>query len=143
MSAKVLRIGIASRDQMRARTIAIARGELRPGPDDPKVWFTSLESLAQVLSSKNKLLLELIRRARPASVAELAKLSGREQSNLSRTLRTMERYRLVTLEKSASGTIVPSVPYDRVLCDFDLAVTQSAIPISFQAAQNELRNHGG
>src|SRR3990170_4724198 len=80
--ARVLRIGIASRKEMRARTIAIARGEYKPRPDDPKVWFSSLESLAQVLSSKNQLLLELIRRARPASIKELAGLSGREESNL-------------------------------------------------------------
>ena len=55
ISGKTLRIGIASRDQLSARMIAVAQGELRPCPDDPKVWFTSLESLAQVLSSKNQL----------------------------------------------------------------------------------------
>jgi predicted transcriptional regulator len=139
MSTNILRIGIASRDQMRARTLAIARGELRPGRDDPKVWFTSLESLAQVLSTKNTLLLELIRRMQPASLKELAELSGRKQSNLSRTLHTMERYHLVRLEKSERGTIVPSVPYDRVTCDFELDARHAAIPISFQAAQNDLR----
>jgi predicted transcriptional regulator len=49
-----------------------ARGEYKPAPDEPKVWFTSMESLAQVLSSKNALLLELIRCAQPASIKELA-----------------------------------------------------------------------
>jgi len=142
MAASILRIGIASREQMRARTLAIARGELKPHPDDPKVWFTSMESLAQVLSSKNKLLLELIRRARPASLRELADLSGRKAGNLSRTLHTMERYRLVKLEKS-DGRIVPTVPYDRVSCDFDMNSMQAAIPISFQAAQNEARARAG
>ena len=138
-NAKILRIGIASREQMKARTVAIARGELRPGPNDPKIWFTSLESLAQVLSSKNKLLLEIIRRVRPASLKELAELSGRREGNLSRTLHTMARYRLVTLNRSERGTIVPSVPYDRVLCDFELNAARVAMPISLQARQNELR----
>ena len=138
-NAKILRIGIASREEMKARTVAIARGELRPGPTDPKVWFTSLESLAQVLSSKNKLLLEIIRRVRPASLKELAELSGRREGNLSRTLHTMARYRLVTLNRSERGTIVPSVPYDRVLCDFELNAARVAMPISLQARQNELR----
>jgi|SRR5262245_12271504 len=132
-NAKILRIGIASREQMKARTVAIARGELRPGPNDPKIWFTSLESLAQVLSSKNKLLLEIIRRVRPASLKELAELSGRREGNLSRTLHTMARYRLVTLNRSERGTIVPSVPYDRVLCDFELNAARVAMPISLQA----------
>lgn len=109
---KVLHIGIATRAQMQARTRAIARGELKPGPSDPKVWFTSLESLAQVLSSPNQALLDLIRRKRPGSVTELARLSGREQSNLSRTLRTMERYGLVVL-RSEGNRVLPEVPYDQ------------------------------
>lgn len=117
---KILRIGIASREQMKARTLAIARGEHKPGPDEPKVWFTSMESLAQILSSKNTLLLEMIRRARPASLKELAELSGRHVSNLSRTLRTMERYRLVMLTESESGTLVPTVPYDKLELEHEL-----------------------
>jgi predicted transcriptional regulator len=118
--AKILRIGIASRQQMKARTLAVARGEHKPGADEPKVWFTSMESLAQILSSKNTLLLELIRRARPASLKELAELSGRHVSNLSRTLRTMERYRLVTLKESENGTLVPTVPYERLALEHEL-----------------------
>ena len=114
---KTLRIGIASRAAMKARTLAIARGRRNIAADEPKVWFTSMESLAQVLSSKNTLLLEIIRRARPASLKELAELSGRHVSNLSRTLRTMERYRLVRLEPSENGTLVPTVPYDRVVLE--------------------------
>jgi len=109
---EILHIGIASRAQMQSRTRAIARGELRPSPDDPKVWFTSLESLAQVLSSSNQALLDLIRRARPESVSALATLAGREQGNLSRTLRTMERYGLVVLTK-VDRRVVPEVPYER------------------------------
>ena len=118
--AKILRIGIASREQMKARTLAVARGQHKPAADEPKVWFSSMESLAQVLSSKNTLLLELIRRAQPASLKELAELSGRQVSNLSRTLRTMERYRLVKLELSESGTLVPTVPYDRLALEHEL-----------------------
>ncbi|WP_192499081.1 hypothetical protein [Skermanella pratensis] len=55
-----LRIGITSYEQMKARTMAIARGELRPGPDEPKVWFTSMDSLANVLSEGNRTLLRQI-----------------------------------------------------------------------------------
>ena len=119
--AKILRIGIATREEMRRRTLAIVRGELVPGPGEPKVWFTSLESLAQVLSRPNKLLLATIKESKPASLAELAKLSGRKESNLSRTLHTMERYGLVRLHKRARGRIAPEVTYDRVQCEFPLA----------------------
>lgn len=124
--AKVLRIGVASLDQIRDRTLAIARGEYRRRPDDPRVWFTSLESLAQVLSSRNRALLETIRRRRPASMGELAKMSGRAESNLSRTLRTMARYGLVHLKKTKSGRIVPEVPYDRLALDVRLTAPEAA-----------------
>ena len=120
MKTKILKIGIASRQDMKARTLAIARGELKPHTDDPKVWFSSLESLAQVMSTKNQLLLEIIRRAKPASLKELAQLSERRESNLSRTLHTMERYGLVELQKSGTGTLVPSVPYERYQIEYSL-----------------------
>jgi hypothetical protein len=42
---KTLKVGIASDADMKARTMAIAKGELRPKPGDPTVWFTSPESL--------------------------------------------------------------------------------------------------
>jgi hypothetical protein len=49
---KTLKIGIASYKDMKARTMAIAQGKLKPKPGDPKVWFTSTESFAKVLSNK-------------------------------------------------------------------------------------------
>jgi predicted transcriptional regulator len=56
---KILRIGIAPYEEMKARTLAIARGELKPKTDEPKLWFTSIESLARVLSDKSRALLDL------------------------------------------------------------------------------------
>jgi predicted transcriptional regulator len=57
---KTLKIGIASYDEMKAGTLAIARGKLKPKADDPKVWSTSTESLAKVLSNRNRALLAVI-----------------------------------------------------------------------------------
>ena len=57
---RTLRVGIASYEQMKARTIAIARGEYRPAAGEPKVWFTSAESFARVLSERNRALLGVI-----------------------------------------------------------------------------------
>ena len=94
-------IGIASQDAIRARARAIARGEHKPAPDEPKIWFTSMRSLAEVLSDDNRALLRLIHEAKPESVNRLAKLSGRAPSNLSRTLKTMEHYGLVELRRQA------------------------------------------
>ena len=55
-----LKVGITSYEDMKARTLAIARGELRPKPGDPKVWFTSPESFAKLFSSHNRALLAQI-----------------------------------------------------------------------------------
>ena len=110
-----LKIGIASYDEMKARTMAIAKGEHKPKRGEPKVWFTSMESLARILSDRNRALLELMIEREPDSIAELAKLSGRAKSNLSRTLKTMERYGLVVLENGPKGRIRPRVPYTGIV----------------------------
>ncbi len=108
---KTLKIGIASYEDMKARTLAIARGALRPRRGDPKVWFTSPESFAKVLSNRNRALLAVIAETHPASLHELAARTGRTPGNLSRTLRTMERYGLVRLHRGERGRVRPEVPY--------------------------------
>jgi predicted transcriptional regulator len=110
-----LKVGIASYREMKARTMAIARGERVPSRGEPKVWFTSIESFAKVLSDRNRALLALIAEARPNSITELAALSGRAKANLSRTLKTMERYGIVTLAKGPRGTIIPRAAYTDVV----------------------------
>jgi len=64
---KTLKVGIASYEAMKARTLAIAKGELRPKTGDPKVWFTSPESFAKLLSNRNRALLAQIADTHPSS----------------------------------------------------------------------------
>jgi predicted transcriptional regulator len=111
---KPLRIGIISKDDYRARTLAIARGEYVPAKDEPKVWFESVLSMSQVLSDQNRALLKLIVRTRPQSLVELAERSGRATSNLSRTLKNMERYGLVHFEQGPNRQLAPRVNYSGV-----------------------------
>ncbi len=47
-----LKIGIADYDEMKARTLAIARGEHKPTEGEPTVWFTSPETPAKALSPR-------------------------------------------------------------------------------------------
>ena len=119
---KTLKVGIASYQDMKARTMAIARGELRPKAGDPKVWFTSPESFAKLLSNRNRALLAQISDTQPASLIELAASSGRTPGNLSRTLKTMERYGLVRLHKGERGRLRPEVPYRDVRLEMSLMV---------------------
>ena len=93
----VLKVGIASYDEMKARTMAVARGERRVVAGEPQVWFTSMKSFAKVLSAGNRELLRVIAEQAPGSLDELARLTGQAKSNLSRTLKTMSGYGLVEL----------------------------------------------
>ena len=121
-----LKVGIASYEEMKARTMAVARGERRVAADEPKVWFTSTESFAKVLSAGNRELLRVIAEKAPGSLDELARITGKAKSNLSRTLRTMEGYGLVRLERGERGRITPKVMHDRVELDLPLTLSRKA-----------------
>ena len=96
---KAIKIGIMPQEQIRARVLAIARGEIKLRPSDPKIWFTSMKSLAEVLSDDNRTLLKVIRDIRPDSVTSLAAATGRKPGNLSRTLKTMSHYGIVEMRR--------------------------------------------
>lgn len=99
MARKVLKVGIMPKADYKERTIAIAKGEYLPKRGEPKVWFESIQSLAQVLSSENQELLRIIVHEAPESIKRLEELTGRKSSNLSRTLHTLERYGIVELRR--------------------------------------------
>ncbi len=96
-------IGIMSQDNIRKRVLAIARGEYKPKRNEPKVWFPSMKSVAEVLSDQNRALLKMIAEIQPESLAELAHAAGRQPSNLSRTLKTMEHYGFVELKRKSKS----------------------------------------
>ena len=120
----ILKVDIASYDEMRARTMAVAHDERRVLPDELKVWFTSTESFAKVLSAGNRALLRVVAERAPGSLDELARITRKAESNLSRTLRTMEGYGLVRLERGERGRITPKVMYDRVELDLPLTLSR-------------------
>lgn len=86
-------------DRICERILAIARGECKPKPTEPKIWFTSMRFLAEVLSDENRALLKVIREAKPQSIASLADMTGRKPGNLSRTLKTMSNYGFVEMKR--------------------------------------------
>jgi len=108
MESKILYVGILSKADYIKRTIAIAKGEYKPKADEPKIWFESIKSLAQVLSNENQELLKIIAEKNPQSLTELEAMTGRKKSNLSRTLKTLERYGIIVLEKD-KNMVIPKV----------------------------------
>lgn len=92
---------VQSHKDLRAEMKAVVRGE-KPAPADAAVAsFDSADLLLRLLTKENRELLRLIRDRNPQSVAELARMSHRAQSNLLRTLGKLEAFGLI--EMMASG----------------------------------------
>lgn len=96
---KTIVVGIMPQEKIRERVLAIARGDYKPKTTEPKIWFTSMRSLAEVLSDDNRALLKVIQEAKPQSISSLADITGRKPGNLSRTLKTMSNYGFVEMKR--------------------------------------------
>jgi predicted transcriptional regulator len=96
---KTIVVGILSQEKIRERMLSIARGDYKPKSTDPKIWFTSMRSLAEVLSDDNRALLKVIQDSKPESISSLADITGRKPGNLSRTLKTMSNYGFVEMKR--------------------------------------------
>ncbi len=114
---KTIKVGIMPLEQYKKRTIDIARGLYKPKKDEPKVWFESVKSMAQILSNENQELLKVILANNPKYLNELEELTGRAKSNLSRTLKTLERYGIVELHKE-NNALVPEVKATHFTVEF-------------------------
>jgi len=123
MTKKPVKCGIMSRKDFMEMTIAIAKGEYKPKKGMPKVWFESLQTMAQVLSTENQKLLYTIIKKKPDSIKSLAELTGREKGNVSRTLKKMRQYGIVDF-KVNNGAKQPIVNYT----DFKLEVGLNTYP---------------
>ena len=62
--------------QIRSRAIAIVEGEYKPQSREPKIWFTSMKSVAEVLGDQNRALFKVIRETNPDSMAVPVKTIG-------------------------------------------------------------------
>jgi predicted transcriptional regulator len=49
---KTIVIGVMPQEQIRARAIAIAKGEDKPKPGEPRIWFTSMKSVAECTAAR-------------------------------------------------------------------------------------------
>ncbi len=123
----VVKIGIMPKKAYIQRTIAVAKGQYKPKPDEPKIWFESMQSMAQVLSNENQELLRIIENEQPESLTELEALSHRKKSNLSRTLKLLERYGVVKLEETTNKRKKPIVMATDFEVSFGLNVSSNVL----------------
>ena len=97
---------------------AVARGERRAPPDASMPSFESIEVLVRLLTPENRQLLALIRDRKPNSVAELVKMTGRAQPNLTRTLAKLEAVGLITM-KSVGRRKAPGATVKKIIVEID------------------------
>lgn len=76
---------------------AVATGKMKAPPGSDRPSLESADTLLRVLTPENRCLLQIIRDEKPESVAELARLSARAESNLLRTLAKLEAIGLIEI----------------------------------------------
>jgi predicted transcriptional regulator len=91
----------------------VAKGQRKVRTGEPKLWFSSAQSIGKLID-QNWPLLQEIRRHPPRSMTELAARTGRSLSNLSRTLKSLELRGLVSIEGGEGLSKRPVVAYDRI-----------------------------
>jgi predicted transcriptional regulator len=112
------RVKIQSLRSLREEMRAIAREERIAPADAGKPSFNSVEAVIRLLTPDNRRLLALIRDRKPQSLAELVSLTGRAQSNLTRTLSKLRAAGFVTM-KTVGRRKTPSVTVRKIVVEID------------------------
>jgi predicted transcriptional regulator len=89
----------------------------------------SAEAMVKLLSPGNLAVLDAISRHHPASMRELAALTGRKEASLSRTLKRFAQAGIVAFSDGPHRTRVPALIASRVHLDIDLAGQRSAVAL--------------
>ena len=106
----------------------------------PKKWFdseetaaradqVSAEAMVKLLSPSNLAVLEAIKHHKPASLRELAALTGRKEASLSRTLKRFAQLGIVAFEEGPHRSRVPAVIATRVHLEIDLTGRHSVVAV--------------
>jgi predicted transcriptional regulator len=109
---------IQSLSSLREEMKAVARGKRVAPAAAGKPSFNSVEAVLRLLTPDNRRLLALIRDRKPQSIAELVSLTGRAQSNLTRTLAKLRAAGFVTM-KTAGRRKAPSVTVEKIVVEID------------------------
>lgn len=111
---------IQSMKQLKAEMLAVARDRRQPPVDAGQVSFDSVEAVMRLLTPDNRQLLAVIENSRPTSVADLSRLVGRAESNVSRALSKLVAGGFVRLRPGAGKAKVPEVVIHRLTVDIDV-----------------------
>lgn len=119
---KNIKVAIMPKEKMKEYTLKIARGEIRPGPDTPKIFFPTIRAMSEALNENNQALMAAINTYRPNTISELATILHKDLGNVSRALKKLESYGLVKLEKNnGDRDKTPKLVADKI--SFEMSLT--------------------
>ena len=118
---------IQSLHELRDEMKAVARGERAPPSQANAPVYESAEALLRLLTPENRKLLALIAQKQPKSVAALAVLSGRAESNLSRTLAKLQSAGIIRMDDGDGRAKVPSVAIHTFRLEIDVFTAQDHV----------------
>lgn len=121
---------IQSMQSLKDEMLAVARGERRASADAAQTSFESVEAVFRLLTRENRFLLATIDQKKPASVADLAKLVNRAESNVSRTLGKLEALGFVRLKQGAGKAKIPEVAIHRLTVDMDICAQHDRVAVA-------------
>ena len=115
-----MKLRIQSMKELRAEMLSVARGERKAPADAGRVSFESVEAVMRLLTPENRQLLAVIEQKKPASVADLARLVGRAEPNVSRTLGKLVAAGFVRLKPGVGKAKAPEVAIRWLTVDIDI-----------------------
>lgn len=115
-----MKLKIQSMQSLKKEMQAVARGERKAPADAAKPSFESFEAVMRLLTPENRILLATIDQKKPESIAVLARLIGRAEPNVSRTLSKLEACGFVRLRQGLGKAKIPEVAIHRLTVDMDI-----------------------
>jgi predicted transcriptional regulator len=122
--------------------------EPEAGKNVPKQWFDtadtaiqskssepSAEAMVKLLSQENIAVLQAIGQQQPTSLKQLALMTKRKESNLSRTLKKFEQAGIIAFSAGEGKAKVPHLIANRVRLEIDLTGTHSTMMIEPRSPQ--------
>jgi len=123
-------IKIQSMKELKAEMLAVAKGRRQVPVDAGRMSFDSVGAVMRLLTPENRQLLAAIENNKPASVADLARMVGRAEPNVSRTLGRLVAGGFVRLNPGAGKAKVPEVVIHRLTVDIDVCHLEDRVAVA-------------
>ena len=114
----MLKVGIADMHERREQMMRIVRGEAPREPNAPKLWFSTVESFVNTLSTGHgEFLREIVEVHVSVSLNELSRMTGQKRSDFGGMLNKLAEMGLIEMHLRDGRRLRSSVADGRVVFD--------------------------